>query len=57
MMSATLEIAYSQTKSAFPIFEGPPFQDQRAKFKDGFNSIMLEDDPLTYLRVGMTLKS
>lgn len=56
MMSAILEIAYSQTKSAFLIFEGPPFQDQRAKFKDGFNSIMLEDDPLTYLRVGMTLK-
>jgi hypothetical protein len=56
MASAILEISYSTKQAFFLIFEGPPFQKQRASFKDAFNSPMTINDVETYLRAGVTFK-
>ncbi|MCC6996247.1 MAG: PEGA domain-containing protein [Deltaproteobacteria bacterium] len=56
MVSMILEVAFSQKRSFFLIFEGPPFQSQRAAFKKSFNKGMFEDDLETYVRAGITLK-
>jgi len=56
MTSLILEVAFSQKQSFFVIFEGPPFQPERAAFKKSFNKGFGDNDFETYLRLGITMK-
>jgi hypothetical protein len=56
MTSLIVEVALWQRWSAWLVFEGAPFQDQRAAYTDIFNAAMFENDINTYVRLGGTYK-
>jgi hypothetical protein len=57
-LGAAFEIAVTQNLNGFILFEGAPFQGNRARaaFVDQFNSVQLDSDPVAYGKVGFTLK-
>ncbi|MCG8425676.1 MAG: PEGA domain-containing protein [Proteobacteria bacterium] len=57
MISIIAELAFKQHWSAWLLFEGAPFQDERAAFTNHFNGAIPSDqDILTYVRAGVTYK-
>ncbi len=56
MVSLIVEIAVKEQWNVFVLFEGAPFQGERAAFKDALYGIMLENDVGTYLQLGVTYK-
>jgi len=56
MTSLIVEFAIMQRINGWIIFEGAPFQDERPAFTDAFNSILFNEDPVTYIRAGTTFK-
>jgi hypothetical protein len=56
MAGLVVEIALWQRWSAWGIFEGAPFQAERAAYTDLFSAAMFADDIGTYLRLGGTYK-
>lgn len=56
MTSLIVEVALWQRWSGWLVFEGAPFQDQRAAYTDIFNAAMFENDINTYVRLGGTYK-
>lgn len=56
-LSFVAEVALTQKVSAFLIFEGAPFQGQRAAYTGIFNGTMVSDeDPIYNGKLGLTLK-
>jgi len=55
-ISLVVEAAVTEKMNLFFIFEGAPFQSQRAAHTDVFNGTMLGSDPIYNGRVGMTFK-
>lgn len=56
MTSLIVEFAILQRINGWIIFEGAPFQDERPAFTDAFNSVLFDEDPVTYIRAGTTFK-
>ena len=56
MVSAIVEIALKQRWNIWALFEGAPFQAERAGYVDFFAGPLLEDDIGTYFRFGTTYK-
>ncbi len=57
VLSFVAEIALTETWNGFLIFEGAPFQGERAAYTDVFNATMLlGDDPIYNGRLGVTAK-
>jgi hypothetical protein len=57
MVSGVVELAVEQRWNLWMLFEGAPFQKQRAGYTNYFNGGMLSDNDVgTYLRFGATLK-
>ncbi len=56
MVSAIVEIALRQRWNIWAMFEGAPFQAERAAYVDFFASPLLKDDIGTYFRLGTTYK-
>jgi hypothetical protein len=56
MLSLAVEIAVKQHWNMWLLFEGAPFQKERAAFTDVFHAPMSTQDNRTYLRVGATYK-
>jgi hypothetical protein len=56
MMSLILDMAIRQDWSAWFLFEGAPFQSERAAYTDIFSGALLENDIGTYVRLGLTYK-
>ncbi|WP_045119096.1 PEGA domain-containing protein [Haliangium ochraceum] len=56
MTSLVVEVALWQRWSGWLIFEGAPFQDERAAYTDLFSPAMVDEDIGTYLRFGATYK-
>lgn len=55
-LSAIVEAAVTKRFNAFLVFEGAPFQDERAAFTDLFNSTLFEEDPIYAGKLGITAK-
>jgi hypothetical protein len=56
-LSLAAEVAFSRQMSFFLIFEGPPFQHERAGHSQLFNGALLSDtDPIYNGKIGLTLK-
>ena len=51
-----VEVALWQRWSGWLVFEGAPFQDERAAYTDLFNAAMFKNDINTYVRLGGTYK-
>lgn len=56
MLSLIVEVALHQRWSAWLLFEGAPFQKERAAYTSLFSGTMLDDDIGTYLHLGGTFK-
>ena len=56
LASLLVEVAIQQRWNLWVLFEGSPFQEERAAFTDVFNSPQLEQDVGSYVRVGATWK-
>ncbi|WP_428265183.1 PEGA domain-containing protein [Haliangium sp.] len=56
MTSLVVEVAVWQRWSLWALFEGAPFQDERAAYTDLFSATFFTDDIGTYLRMGTTFK-
>lgn len=56
MLSAIAEIAIYQRWNIWFLFEGAPFQGQRAAYLDVFNGALFSKDIGTYMRLGATFK-
>lgn len=56
MLSVLAEISIDKEWSVFGIFEGAPFQSERALFTNLFSGSMLDNDLILYGRVGLTYK-
>jgi CRISPR/Cas system-associated exonuclease Cas4 (RecB family) len=56
MLSLAVEVAIQQRWSLSFLFEGAPFQGERAAYTNYFNGTMFNEDPVTYLRMGTTYK-
>lgn len=56
MLSFIAEAAVHEKFSLYLVFEGAPFQSERAAHTDLFNSPMLEEDPIYNGKIGATLK-
>lgn len=56
MLSAIAEIAVSQRWNLWLLFEGAPFQEERAAYTDLFHNTLLKEDIGTYVRFGGTFK-
>ncbi|MBT8496066.1 MAG: PEGA domain-containing protein, partial [Deltaproteobacteria bacterium] len=54
--SLIVEFAIFKRLNGWIVFEGSPFQGERAAYTDVFNDFLLEDDPETYLSLGTTFK-
>jgi hypothetical protein len=55
-ISLVVEAAVTEQMNLFFIFEGAPFQGQRAAHSDVFNSTMLGSDPIYNGRIGTSFK-
>jgi PEGA domain len=55
-ISLVVEAALNEKLNVFFIFEGAPFQGQRAAHSETFNGTMLGDDPIYNGRLGFTFK-
>jgi hypothetical protein len=55
-ISLVVEAAVTEQMNLFFIFEGAPFQSERAAHTDVFNSTMLGSDPIYNGRLGMSFK-
>ena len=55
-VSIITEIAIKQRWNLWFLFEGAPFQDERALFTDEFSQPMFQSDYVTYGRLGLTYK-
>ncbi len=56
MVSAIIEVALRQRWNLWLLFEGAPFQAERAGYTDYFNGPLFESDVGTYFRLGTTYK-
>jgi hypothetical protein len=56
MTSLIVEVALWQRWSGWLVFEGAPFQDERAAYTDLFNNALFRKDINTYVRLGGTYK-
>ncbi len=56
MLSFAVEFATSQHWNIYGIFEGAPFNGERAFFTNQFSRSMLDQDPGIYGRIGLTYK-
>ena len=56
MLSLIVEVAIWQRWSLWALFEGAPFQSERAAYTSLFNGALLTDDIGTYARLGGTFK-
>ncbi len=56
MLSLIVEVAIWQRWSLWAMFEGAPFQGERAVYTDTFSSAFFTDDIGTYVRTGATFK-
>jgi hypothetical protein len=56
MVSVAVEIAWRQRWNLWGIFEGAPFQEERAAYTDFFNPALIDQDIGTYFRMGATYK-
>ncbi len=56
MVSLMVEVAYSQRWNVWVLFEGAPFQGERAAFTNYFSALMFDTDFGTYGRIGATYK-
>jgi len=56
MVSVIAEIAVYQQWNLWLLFEGPPFQGERAAFTDLFSPFLTKEDWGTYFRLGTTYK-
>lgn len=56
MTSLIVEVAIWQRWSLWAMFEGAPFQKERAAYTSLFNGLLLTDDIGTYARLGGTFK-
>lgn len=55
-LSFVSEVALSELMSIFLVFEGPPFQAERAAYTNTFNWSMFSEDPIYNGKLGLTLK-
>jgi len=56
MLSVIFEIAVKQRWNVWLVFEGAPFQQERAAFTDDFSKALFSKDIGTYFRLGTTYK-
>lgn len=56
MLAVIFEIAVKQRWNIWLVFEGAPFQQERAAFTDDFNKALFSEDLGTYFRLGTTYK-
>ena len=56
MASLLVEVVYTQRWNLWFLFEGAPFQGERAAFTNFFSGLMFSDDFGTYFRFGATYK-
>jgi hypothetical protein len=56
MLQVAVEVAAYQRWNVFVLFEGAPFQSERAAYTNPFNGAMFNSDLGTYFRVGSTYK-
>ncbi len=56
MVSFIVEIAWRQRWNLWALFEGAPFQSERAAYTHYFSPVLLEEDIGTYFRLGTTYK-
>jgi hypothetical protein len=56
MTSLAVEVAVRQRWNMWFLFEGAPFQSERALYTDPFNRLLFDDDIGTYFRLGVTYK-
>jgi len=56
MVSFIVEIAWRQRWNLWALFEGAPFQSERAAYTHYFSPVLLSEDIGTYFRLGTTYK-
>jgi len=56
MVSIIVEIAWRQRWNLWALFEGAPFQAERAAYVHFFSPVLLSEDIGTYFRLGTTYK-
>ena len=56
MTALAVEVAVRQRWNLWLLFEGAPFQGERALYTDPFNRLLFENDIGTYFRLGTTYK-